>query len=155
MSTKHLRRIITVSGVLFCVCISLWWTAIQETPPTIENQTETVRPSLPPHRVDFDIRRVFDAGAFKRTIIDKNLFRPLGWTPPRPQEPYRLLGTIHPTDAHTPPTAILQLTAGHQTYIVSTGDNLDASTEVVSIEGKAVVLSTDGQQRTLRIAIGF
>lgn len=154
MSTKHLRQI-TVYGVLFCVCITLWWTAIQETPPTIENQTETVKPSLQSHCVDFDIPRVFDAEAFKRTIIDNNLFRPLGWTPPRPKEPYRLLGTIHPTDAHTPKTAILQSTAGHQIYIVSTGDNLDASTEVVSIEGKAVVLSTEGQQRTLRLAIGF
>ena len=98
---------------------------------------------------------VFDSDTFYCTIIDNNLFRPLGWTPPRPIEPYRLLGTILPHDAHTPPKAILQTTAGNQTYIVTTGEQIDASTEVVSIDGKAVVLSTEGQQRTLRLAIGF
>ena len=44
---------------------------------------------------------------FYPTIIDNNLFRPLGWTPPRPVEPYRLLGTILPTDEKTPPQAII------------------------------------------------
>ena len=41
----------------------------------------------------------FQNSDFYHTIIDNNLFRPLGWTPPRPQEPYRLLGTIIPIDA--------------------------------------------------------
>ena len=91
----------------------------------------------------------FDSFAYYRTIIDNNIFRPLGWTPPRPQEPYRLLGTILPRDANTPPQAILQSTAGQKTYIVSTGEKLDASTEVVSIEGKQVTLSTNGEQHTL------
>ena len=37
----------------------------------------------------------FDSFAYYRTIIDNNLFCPLGWTPPRPVEPYRLIGTGH------------------------------------------------------------
>ena len=98
---------------------------------------------------------VFDTEAYYRTIIDNNLFRPLGWTPPRPIEPYRLIGTILPRSETTPPKAIIQSTAGQKTYIVSTGDKLDASTEVVSIEGKQVTLSTQGQQRTLMLPIGF
>lgn len=93
----------------------------------------------------------FDSESFYRTIIDNNLFRPLGWSPPRPKEPYRLLGTVLPTDDRTPPTAILQTTAGNQTYIVMTGETLDASTEVVEIKPKQVVLSTEGQRRTLRL----
>lgn len=97
----------------------------------------------------------FDFSSFKRTIIDNNLFRPLGWTPPRPIEPYRLIGTLLPTDDRTPPKAIIESTAGHQTYIVTTGSKLDASTEVVSIEGKQVTLETEGQQRTLRLPSGF
>lgn len=32
---------------------------------------------------------------------------------------------------------------------------LDAETEVVEIEGKQVILSRNGQQRTLHLAIGF
>lgn len=43
---------------------------------------------------------VFDASkAYYRTIIENNLFRPLGWTPPRPVEPYRLIGAL---DANVP-----------------------------------------------------
>ena len=100
--------------------------------------------------------RVFDSNAFHRTIIDNNLFRPLGWTPPRPSEPYRLIGTIwFPRRANTPPQAILQSTAGKTTYIVTLGDKIDALTEVVSIEGKQVILSTNGKQRTLHLSIRF
>ena len=92
---------------------------------------------------------------YYRTIIDNNLFRPLGWTPPRPRELYRLLGTILALDEITPPQAILQSTAGHQTYIVTLGSNLDADTQVVDIQSKQVTLSTQGQQRTLMLPIGF
>ena len=104
----------------------------------------------------FDVTPVdFDSESYYRPILDYNLFRPLGWTPPRPQELYRLLGTILPRDANTPPQAILQSTAGQKTYIVSTGEKIDASTEVVSIEGKQVTLSTNGQPHTLRLSIRF
>ena len=97
----------------------------------------------------------FDSFADYHTIIDNNLFRPLGWTPPRPKEPYRLLGTIHPTDDRTPLTAILQSTARNKTYIVTTGEPLDASTEVVEIKSKQVVLSTEGQRRTLKLTTHY
>ena len=97
----------------------------------------------------------FDSASYYRTIIDNNLFRPLGWTPPRPIEPYRLIGTILPRSTNRPPTAIIQTTTGKERYIVSIGDRLDAETEVISIEGKAVTLSTNGQQRTLHLRIGF
>ena len=50
-----------------------------------------------------------------------------------------------------PPKAILQTTAGNTTYIVMPGNKIDVSTEVVSIEGKAVTLETEGQRRTLRL----
>ncbi len=86
-----------------------------------------------------------------RTILDNNLFRPLGWTPPVPREPYRSLGTIHPTDDSTPPTAILQTTADARTYIVPAGETLDESTEVVEIKPKQVAPLTDGEKQTLRL----
>ena len=93
----------------------------------------------------------FDSEAYYRPILEYNLFRPLGWTPPRPVEPYRLLGTLLPTDDSTPPKAILESTeTGKKTYIVSVGDKIDALTVVVEIRAKSVVLSTDGEQRTLR-----
>ena len=99
--------------------------------------------------------RVFDSEPFYRTIIENNLFRPLGWTPPRPTEPYRLLGTLLPRSANTPAKAILQTTAGKKTYIVTIGEPLDASTEVVEIKSKQVVLSTEGQRRTLKLTTHY
>jgi len=92
---------------------------------------------------------------FYRTIIDNNLFRPLGWTPPRPVEPYRLLGTRLPTDKSTPPQAIFQSTARNKTYIVTPGDKLDAATEVVEIQAKQILLKIAGQQKTLRLKSRF
>ena len=126
---------------------------------------------FPPPRVPFvsspvyplpDIGAVEPAGkgdeggdSFYSTIIDNNIFRPLGWTPPRPVEPYRLIGTILPRDANTPPTAILQTTTGKTTSIVSVGETLDPETKVISIESKSVVLESGGVRRTLRMSAVF
>ena len=110
---------------------------------------------LPLRRVELRVP-VFDAEAYDRPIIENNLFRPLGWTPPRPLEPHRLIGTILARDADTPSKAIIETTAGNQkTYIVSTGDKLSADTEVVSIQPKQVTLSTNGQQRSLSLNTDF
>lgn len=46
-----------------------------------------------PRRFHRTPQSVFDSEADYSTIIDNPLFRPLGWRPPRPIEPYRLLGT--------------------------------------------------------------
>ena len=124
-------------------------------PSTPEPESVKERTDPEPHRVRLASPKVFDAEAFKRTIIDNNIFRPLGWTPPRPVEPYRLLGTKLSLDANTPPKAIIQSIAGEKTYIVTTGEPLDALTEVVWVESKSVVVSTDGEHRTLHLPIGF
>ena len=74
----------------------------------------------------------FQASDFYRTIIDNNLFRPLGWRPQRPRDPYRLTGTLIPTDGNTPPKAFLLATATNTTHIVTLGDKLDADTTVTA-----------------------
>lgn len=53
------------------------------------------------------------------------------------------------------PTAILQSTIGNTTHIVTTGEQIDARTEVVNIQPKEVTLSTNGQRHTLHLSIGF
>ena len=120
-------------------------------PESVKVQTAETQPRRVQRTRTHTPLAVFDSETYYSTIIDNNLFRPLGWRPPVPREPYRLLGTKLATDANTPPQAILQSTAGQTTYIVSIGENLDVSTEVVSIESKAVTLSSNGQQRTLRL----
>ena len=123
-----------------------------KTPPPSETQSVKVIEPSAARRVHRTPPPVMDVSeSYYRTIIENNLFRPLGWRPPRPKEPYRLFGTVLPTDDRTSPTAILQTTAGNQTYIVMTGEPLDASTEVVEIKPKQVTLETDGQRRTLKL----
>lgn len=119
-------------------------------PEPVKVQTETEL-----RRVQRTPQSVFDPETYYRTIIENNLFRPLGWRPPRPIEPYRLIGTKLATDANTPTQAIIESTAGEKTYIVTTGDKIDVSTEVVSIESTSVRLSTNGKQRTLHLPSGF
>jgi len=93
----------------------------------------------------------FQDSDFYRTLIDNNLFCPLGWTPPRPRNPYRLLGTILPTDGNTPKQAILERTAARRTYTVSLGETLDKDTIVIDIQPKQVTLEKAGVRRTLRL----
>ena len=88
---------------------------------------------------------------FYRTIIDNNLFRPLGWRPPRPKEPYRLLGTILLKDGKSPSQAILQATIRNKIHIVTPGDTLGTDTTITDIQAKQVTLEKAGQQRTLKL----
>ena len=78
------------------------------------------------------------------------MFRPLGWRPPRPKEPYRLLGTILPKDGKSPAQAILQATTRNKIHIVTPGDTLGTDT-ITHIQAKQVTLEKAGQQRTLKL----
>ena len=127
------------------------------TQPRHETLTETTQPVSP--RVfrkslstPQDSLSDFQKTDFYRTIIDNNLFRPLGWRPARPREPYRLLGTLLPSDGNTPPQAILQSTPARSTYIVRIGDKLDKATTVTDIQPKQVILKTNGKHRTLGLS---
>lgn len=80
------------------------------------------------------------SSTFYRTIIDNNLFRPLGWTPPRSQELYRLTGTLIPREGDIRPKAFLLATAPQTTHIVTIGDTIGEDTIVIKIEPKQVTL---------------
>ena len=149
-SRKSLRR----ASVAFCLCVFLLVSFHRLKPsPNLPNQRHVKHPKVPvvrTHTPFFPQVRSKNID-FYRVIIDNNLFRPLGWTPPRPQELYRLLGTIIPTDAKTPPKAIIQNTVGNQTHIVTIGDTLGKDTHVTDIQSKRVILEKAGQQRTLTL----
>ena len=162
MSIRHQKWFL----LLWCFCLSLLYLilhaymigGLQQTPGKKKTvSVRTVHREHAPQRHTRKNERLadFQNTDFYHTIIDNNLFRPLGSTLPVPGEPYRLLGTILPRDADTPPTAILQTIAGDTTHLVTVGDKIDASTEVVSIEGKQVTLSTNRQKRTLHLPSGF
>ncbi len=161
---KHRKHIAT--GLVLAILFSLY-TARRTRPEnrTIPLKTQTHSAvSTTPLRVHFqpsvhtneDMElKHFQNSDFYRTIIDNNLFRPLGWTPPRPKEPYHLLGTIIPRDAKTPPKAIIQDTVGNQIHIITIGDTLDSNTYVTDIQTKHVTLKKNGQQRQLTLKGSF
>ena len=105
----------------FVFLFSVFWAFFR---PPAETEPLTIKVIEPPaeRRVDRTPQSVFDSVAYYRPILEYNIFRPLGWTPPRPTEPYRLIGTILPRTTNTPPQAIIETTAGKKTYIVTIGD---------------------------------
>jgi hypothetical protein len=150
---KHVAASLALA-LIFSVLYTATRTHPESTARTVKTQTHR-KARTPPRNEDTDTLKQFQKTDFYRTIIDNNLFRPLGWTPPRPQDHYRLLGTILPKDDRTPPTAIIETTIGHTTYIVSINDNLDADTKVISIKNKSVTISINGHHRTLRLLSAF
>ena len=138
-------------GIFFMLvifgCIEVMKRPLQKTPSP---------PPLASQLHDSDVAlSVFDAKAYYSPIVENNLFRPLGWRPKPSIERYRLLGTIIPTNTNTPPKAIIKTTIGSQTYIVTPGQKLDATTEVIDIQSKQVTLSKDGIHRTLQLPSAF
>jgi len=111
-------------------------------PVTSVHKEVSVQRTAAPER---DTGQAFQPSDVYRTIIDNNLFRPLGWRETRPIEPYCLIGTLLPLDA----------TTGNTAHLVTLGEKIDDHTKVVSIEHKQVVLETDRKQRTVGMSIGF
>ena len=116
-----------------------------QTPPAIETPSVKGIAPPPPRRVDFTPQSVFEVSeTHYRLIIENNLFRPLGWTPPRPTEPYRLIGepetcvrrdhtptsnsTIHHRTSNIYRDIRLKPRRGHRSgrHPVKTGDTLHA-----------------------------
>ena len=161
MFRKYLKHI-TISGFLITLLVWLWQThghtpnppAQVETQRNIYSKQQAQRKTNTFNRTrtrPSDTLKEAENSEFYRTIIDNNLFRPLGWRPPRPQEPYRLIGTLIPTDGRTGAQAFIQTTHGNTTYTVTRGDTLDADTTVIDIQAKQVTLEKSGQQRTLKL----
>lgn len=116
MSRKCLIRITIACGLALAILFGF-----KNKPTYTQPQGKTARE----RRTTFDptrrtqtrvqvTKRHFQVAELYRTIIDNNLFRPLGWRPPKEKSAYRLLGTIVPKDAHAAPQAILQATASNK-----------------------------------------
>ena len=149
-SLKYRAFYLSIGAILLLFAVFFAFTTPSEKPALLRIKVVSTSAVRSGAARSFEVP-VFDSESYYRTIIDNNLFRPLGWTPVRPKERYRLLGTILSPDADTPPQAILQTTVGNTTRIVTTGEKLDTDTEVVDIQLKQVTLSAKGQQRTLKL----
>ena len=91
--------------------------------------------------------------AFYKTIIDHNLFRPLGWTPPNNEPSYSLIGTkaIDGSDAISQATLLEK--RSNRYHFVTIGTELGDMT-VTDIQAKQVILDKAGETITLKTS-GF
>lgn len=88
--------------------------------------------------------------AFYQTIIDNNLFRPLGWRQPVHRPHYQLIATITGTD----PQALILDKNTNKLHSLATGEKLGEST-LTEIKDKHVTLRKNEQNQTLRIRTIF
>ncbi len=152
MCPKHRKNITIIYGIVLKILLSFPLTQPQMSAQTIfATQRQTIENKEQSRYTPAqDSLTQFRETEFYRTIIDNNLFRPLGWRPARPRDPYRLLGTLIPEDRDTPRKAILQATVGNTTHTVRIGERLGEYT-LTDIQSKQVTLEKDGQAQTLKL----
>ncbi|MDE0427354.1 MAG: hypothetical protein OXN25_21070 [Candidatus Poribacteria bacterium] len=155
MPRTHLKCIAIASGISVILGLSFVLPQTQSRPAAPHDKKVAVNTQKSKTTASsFGIRQTpaaeqtphFRDTEFYRTIIDNNLLRPLGWRPPRPREPYRLLGTTIPTSGEMPPQAILQTTSRNQTRTISLGEKLDVDTTLIDIQPKQVTLEKIGEK---------
>lgn len=86
--------------------------------------------------------------AFYKTIIDNNLFRPLGWTPPNNEPAYSLEGTAVNQDGVISQATLLERRSNRY-HFVTIGTELDGMT-VKDIQAKQIILDKGGETVTFR-----
>lgn len=86
--------------------------------------------------------------AFYKVIIDNNLFRPLGWTPPNNEPAYSLIGTAVDANGVIAQATLLEKRSNRY-HFVTIGEKLGDIT-VKDIQAKQVVLEKEGKPITLK-----
>ena len=87
--------------------------------------------------------------AFYKTIIDHNLFRPLGWTPPKNEPSYSLVGAkvVDPNEGTSQATLLER--RSNRYYFVTIGSKVGDMT-VKDIQAEEVTLDKAGETITLK-----
>lgn len=119
-------------------------TEIEHKKPVKKN--EKLYAHLKPKPVDHE-------ALFLHTIIDNNLFAPLGWKAKKPTPIYRLIGTQIPIGKEIEATAILQeTTEARAIRIVSIGTKLGEDTVVADIQPEQVILKKGKLRIPIKLA---
>lgn len=85
---------------------------------------------------------------FYQTIVDNNIFRPLGWKPPNKEPEYSWIGTTVKEDAAMS-QALIRERRSDRLYIAKIGENVGDAV-VKEIKEKEIILDKDGETITLR-----
>lgn len=89
---------------------------------------------------------------FYNTIIENNIFAPLGYKPPQKTPTYRLLGTKIPVDKITETTAMLQETVGEKKiHFVTIGTKIGQDMMVMDIQPKQIIIKKDNRQIRIKL----
>ena len=94
-------------------------------------------------RIDFG-----ENAAFYKVIIDNNLFRPLGWTPPNNEPAYSLIGTAVGVEGAVSQATLLEKRSNRY-HFVTIGTKLGDIT-VKDIQAKQVIVDKAGKSMTLK-----
>lgn len=89
-----------------------------------------------------------DGSTFYNAIVDNNIFRPLGWRPPKKEPEYILIGTSVAENGGRSELFIEERRSG-KFYIATVGGKI-GDTVVKEIEEKKVTLDKNGETITLR-----
>lgn len=156
MNSEPVTRTIALCCIALGICCSVLIAQksrqeTAETHATVANAETDVSQQKTQHRNKDPQQKMGDPldVDFYRTIIDNNLFRPLGWNErPKSYTDYRLLGTI--TESEGPSLAVLQERRSKRTHIVTLGDTL-GDFHVFRIQHKQVTLRKGNQLAILTL----
>lgn len=158
---KHILKRVCIVGAALFFCLALTNAALQRfqkhTPKTVyiipeieykkqHRKRTKLYEHLKPKPVDHKHQ-------FYNTIIENNIFAPLGYKLPKRAPIYRLLGTNIPIHKAYQATAILQETTDKKrTHIVNIGTKLDEDTFVMDIQPKQIILKKGTHRIPIRMA---
>lgn len=99
---------------------------------------------------DAETLEAFEQTEFYRTIVENNLFLPLGTAAAKQPARYRLIATTTSANGDSRSTALIQSIAENETHVVTIGSKVGEVT-IVDIQPKQVAIETDGKQTTLEL----
>ena len=88
---------------------------------------------------------------YYQVIITNNLFRPLGWTKPKPPLAFELIATVMKTNSRLH-RALIRNTRNRKLYYVAVGE-LAGEAIVEKIEAHRVTLNCNGESKVYRLRL--
>ena len=162
MKNEHLRMFvrpliigICIMGIIIIIGWNLYEENNQNNLPPVDNSKvihpqQKAKPSQDKKRIGKTDNIPGTLEAFYQTIIDNNIFRPLGWQPVAPQPKYMLIGTAIATRTTQHTKAFIVERHSGQLHIVRVNDQIGEQM-VKRIETKQVILQGGDQEITLQL----
>lgn len=155
MIIKTLIIGISIIGITIIIGWNLYEENNQNDQPPVEknkvnNPRQKAKPSQNKNIVGETDNTPGTPEAFYQTIIDNNLFRPLGWQPEAPQPKYMLIGTVITKNTTQHTKAFIVERQSRQLHIVQVNDRIGEQI-VKGIKAKKVILQGGDQEIILQI----